>query len=31
MSLIYWGAGKAENLARAFHEALAQLKKQEVK
>jgi hypothetical protein len=29
--LHYWGTGKAENLARAFHDALAQLKKQEVK
>lgn len=29
--LHYWGTGKAENLAHAFHDALAQLKKQEVK
>jgi hypothetical protein len=29
--LHYWGTGKVENLARAFRDALAQLKKQEVK
>lgn len=29
--LHYWDTGKGENLARAFHDALAQLKKQEVK
>jgi hypothetical protein len=29
--LHYWGTGKAENLARAFHDALAQREKQEVK
>jgi len=29
--LHYWGTGKVENLARAFHDALSQLKKQEVK
>lgn len=29
--LHYWGTGRTENLARAFHDALGQLKKQEVK
>ncbi len=29
--LHYWGTGKAENLARAFHDALAQLKSQGAK
>jgi len=29
--LHYWGTGKAENLARAFRDALAQIKKQEAK